>query len=144
MINQITNYKELLREKARLQTLLAEQELQIKEDWHFIKEDLRPYANAASFIRNFFTRKATMGAVQLGVNIFADGFVKKVLLGNMGWLTRTIIPFFIKNYASHLTDEPEKILHKIKNLFRKKNKNEEEEGAAVAAAADQETGMDAV
>jgi len=134
MINQITNYKELLQEKARLHALLAEQELQIKNDWLEIKEDLRPYAHAATTIRNFLTRKATVSALQLGVNIFADGFVKKVLLGNMGWFTRTIVPFFIKNYASHLTDEPSKIMHKIKNLFKKKNRKKE----------DQETGIDAV
>ena len=136
MINQITNYKELLQEKARLHALLAEQELQIKNDWLVIKEDLRPFAHAATTIRNFLTRKATMSALQLGVNIFADGFVKKVLLGNTGWITRTLVPFFIKNYASHLTDEPSAIIRKIKNLFRKKNKKEEKE--------DQETGMEAV
>ena len=135
MINQITNYKELLQEKARLHALLAEQELQIKEDWQVIKDDLKPFAHVATTVRNFLTRKATTSALQLGVNIFADGFVKKVLLGNMGWLTRTIIPFFIKNYGSHLTDEPEKIIHKIRNLFKKKDKKEEEV---------QETGIDAV
>jgi hypothetical protein len=135
MINQITNYKELLQEKARLQALLTEQQLQIKEDWQVIKEDLRPFAHVATTVRNFLTRKATMGALQLGVNVFADGFVKKVLLGNMGWLTRTIIPFFIKNYASHFTDDPSTIMRKIKNLFRKKDKKEEEEVQA---------GMDAV
>src|SRR5689334_16378520 len=117
MINQISNYKELVQEKARLKALLADQELQIKEDWLLIKEDLKPYTHAASTIRNFFTRKATVGAMQLGVNIFADGFVKKVLLGNTGWIVRTLIPFFIKNFASHLTDEPEKILQKVKNFF---------------------------
>jgi len=134
MINEITNYKELRQEKARLQALLAEQELQLKNDWLVIKEDLRPFAHAATTIRNFLTRKATMSALQLGVNIFADGFVKKVLLGNTGWFTRNIVPFFIKNYASHLTDEPSKLMQKIKNLFRKKDKKEE----------DQETGMEAV
>jgi len=136
MINQITNYKELLQEKARLQALLNEQELLIKEDWQVIREDLKPYSDAAATIRNFLTRKATTSALQLGVNLFADGFVKKVLLGNMGWLIRTIIPFFIKNYASHLTDEPQKFMHKIKNLFKKDKKEEEEEV--------QETGIDAV
>ena len=141
MINQITNYKELLQEKARLQALLAEQEFLIKEDWQVIKEDLKPYSNAAATIRNFLTRKATASALQLGVNIFADGFVKKVLLGNMGWLTRTIIPFFIKNYASHLADEPGDIMHKIKSLFKKKNKNEEAQETKEEA---QQTGMDAV
>jgi hypothetical protein len=134
MINQITNYKELLQEKARLKGLLAEQELQIQNDWVIIKEDLRPFARVASSIRNLLTRKATMSAMQLGVNFFADNFVKKVLLGNTGWFTRTLIPFFIKNYASHLTDEPEKIMHKIKNFFKKKKKKEDI----------QETGMEAV
>ena len=137
MINQISNYKELLQEKARLKALLAEQELLIKEDWQVIREDLKPFTNAAGTIRNFLTRKATVSAMQLGVNIFADGFVKKVLLGNTGWIVRTLIPFFIKNYASHLTDEPGKLLHKIKSLFKKKHKEEE-------SAAFQEAGMDAV
>jgi hypothetical protein len=139
MINQITNYKELLQEKARLKALLTEQEVLIQEDWHVIKENLRPYTHAATIIRNFFTRKATVSAVQLGVNIFADGFVKKVLLGKTGWIVRTIVPFFIKNYASHLTNEPEKIVHTIKNFFRKKDKKEKEEEVVV-----QGTGMDAV
>ena len=138
MINQITNYKELLQEKARLKALLTKQEVLIKEDWQVIKEDLRPYTNAAATIRNFFTRKATVSAMQLGVNIFADGFVKKVLLGKTGWIVRTIVPFFIKNYASHLTDEPEKIVHTIKNFFKKK-KDKKEEAVVV-----QGTEMDAV
>ena len=133
MINQITNYKELLQEKARLKALLTEQEMLIKEDWHVIKEDLKPFTHVAATVRNLLTRKATMSALQLGVNLFADGFVKKVLLGNTGWITRTLIPFLIKNYASHFTDEPGSLLHKIRNLF-KKNKKEE----------DQETGIEAV
>jgi hypothetical protein len=139
MINQITNYKELLQEKARLKGVLAEQELQIKNDWAVIKEDLRPFTHVTTTIRNLLTRKATMSAMQLGVNIFADGFVKKVLLSNTGWIIRTLVPFFIKNYASHLSDEPGKIVHKIKNFFRKKHKKEEEKEEVV-----QETGMDAV
>ena len=141
MINQITNYKELMQEKARLKGLLAEQELLIKADWQLIKEDLKPYSNAAATIRNFLTRKATVSAMQLGVNIFADGFVKKVLLGNTGWIIRTLVPFFIKNYASHLTDEPSSIVHKIKNFFSRKHKKEEE---VVVEKDVQETGIDAV
>jgi hypothetical protein len=132
MTKQITNYKELVAEKARLNALLAEQELLIKEDWHAIKHELKPFVHVAATVRNFLTRKATMNALQLGVNLFSDGFVKRILLKNAGWFAKLLVPFFIKNYASHVTDEPEKLLHKIKNLFKKK-KHE-----------DQETGMDAV
>jgi hypothetical protein len=132
MINQITNYKELLQEKARLKLLLAEQELQIKEDWQLIKEDLKPVVLVGATIRKLFTRKAAMGATQLGVNLIADTFIKKVLLARTGWLTRFLVPFLIKNYASNLVGEPEKLLNKIKKWFGKNGKMPHE------------TGMDAV
>jgi hypothetical protein len=129
MTTQITNYKELLQEKARLKALLVEQELLIKEDWQLIKEDLKPVVLAGTTIRHLLTRKAGMSAVQLGVNLLADGFVKKILLSRTGWLTRWVVPFLIKNYASN---EPEKILHTIKKWFGKNGKTHHD------------TGMDAV
>jgi hypothetical protein len=132
MTTQITNYKELLQEKARLKALLVEQEMLIKEDWQLIKEDLKPVVLAGTTIRNLLTRKAGMSAVQLGVNLLADGFVKKILLSRTSWLTRWVVPFLIKNYGSHLVDEPEKILHTIKKWFGKNGKTH------------QDTGMDAV
>jgi hypothetical protein len=132
MIKQINSYKELLEEKARLRTLLVEQELQIKEDWHSIKEELKPAMLVGATMRKLFTRKAGITAAQLGVNLLADGFVKKVLLSKTGWLIRWVIPFLIKNYASHVAGEPEKLMQKIKKFFSKNGK------------AHQETGMDAV
>ena len=81
MINQITNYKELLQEKARLKALLAEQESQIKEDWQLIREDLKPFALAGATIRKLLTRKAGLSAAHLGINLLADGFIKKVVTG---------------------------------------------------------------
>jgi len=128
MTKQITSYKELLEEKARLKALLAEQELQLKEDWHAVKEDLRPAVLIGTTIRNFFTRKAGTAVAQVGINLLADGLVKKVLLSGTGWLTRTLVPFFIKNYASHLVDEPEKLLTRIKHFFGKNGKMPQEKG----------------
>lgn len=133
MTKEIRTYKDLLEEKARLKILLGDQKLQIKEDWQLIKDELQPVIHAADTIRNFLTRKATQSALQLGVNLFTDGFVKKVLLARTGWFTRFLVPFFIKNFASHITDEPGKLIHKIKNLFSRKKKT-----------VDQETGMEAV
>jgi hypothetical protein len=132
MIKQINSYKELLEEKARLKTLLVEQELLIKEDWHSLKEELKPAMLVGATMRKFFTRKAGITAAQLGVNLLADGFVKKVLLSKTGWLIRWVIPFLIKNYASHVAGEPEKLIQKIKKFFSKNGK------------AHHETGMDAV
>ena len=132
MIKQINSYKELLEEKARLKTLLVEQELQIKEDWHALKDELKPAVMVGATLKKLFTRKAGESAALLGVNLFADGLVKKVLLSKTGWLIRFIIPFLIKNYASHIVDKPEKLIHKIKKFFSKNGKMH------------QETGMDAV
>jgi len=132
MTKQISSYKELLQEKARLKTLMAEQQVQIRQDWQLIKEDLKPAVLVVTTIRNLLTRKSSFGAAQLGVNIFADGLVKKVLLSKTGWLTRWLIPFLIKNYASHMVGEPEKLWHKIKAFFRRNGKMHHE------------TGMDAV
>jgi urocanate hydratase len=48
--------------------------------------------------------------------------VKNFILAKSGWITRTIIPFFLKNYASHIAEEPEKLVRKIKHLFGKNGK----------------------
>jgi hypothetical protein len=133
MTKEIKTYKDLLEEKARLKILLGDQKLQIKEDWLLVKDELQPVIHVADTVRNFFTRKATQSALQMGVNLFTDGFVKKVLLARTGWFIKFLVPYFIKNYASHVTEEPGKLIHKIKNLFSRRRKR-----------VDQETGMDAV
>jgi len=141
MTKQITNYKELLEEKARLQALLDVQKQQIKEDWVGIKEDIRPSLMIVSTVKKIFSRKAGGAAATLGINLLVDGLFKKVLLARTGWLTRWVIPFLVKNYASHLVDEPEKIFEKVKNFISKGifSKNGKAEPAA-----GQETGIDTV
>jgi hypothetical protein len=137
MIREINSYKELLEEKARLKALLIEQELQIKGDWQSLKEELKPAVMVGATIKKLFTRKAGSTAALMGINLLADGLVKKVLLSKTGWLTRWGIPFLIKNYASHFVDNPGNVISKIKKFFSKNGKMQEEK-------MDQETGMDAV
>ena len=132
MIKQINSYKELLEEKARLNALLIQQELQIKEDWQSLKEELKPAVMVGATLKKLFTRKAGTSAAQLGINLVADGLIRKVLLSKTGWLTRWLIPFLVKNYASHLVENPENLIHKLKKLFSRNGK------------AHHETGMDAV
>ena len=128
MIKQINSYKELLEEKARLNMLLIEQEQQIKEDWLSLKEELKPAVMIGATLKRLFTRKAGTTAALMGVNLLADGLVKKVLLSKTGWLTRWFIPFLIKNYASHLAGEPEKLIQKIKHFFSRNGKMHQEKG----------------
>lgn len=133
MIRQINSYKELLEEKARLKALLVTQELQIKEDWQSLKEELKPAMLIGATLRKVFTRGAGLTATQLGINMLTDGFVKKVILRKAGWLIRLVVPLLIKNYASHI--ETNGLISKIKKFFSKKEKEEQQA---------QETGMDAV
>ena len=138
MIRQINSYKELMEEKARLNALLVTQELQIKEDWQSIKEELKPAMLVGATLRKLFTRHAGLTAATLGINMLADGLVKKVILRKAGWLLRLVVPLLIKNYASHVGNgDPGHFVSKIKKFFSKN-------GKAKAEHTDQETGMDAV
>jgi hypothetical protein len=128
MTKQITTYKELLAEKERLHVLLADQKLLIKEDWHAIKEDLKPSFVIASTIKKLFTRKTGGILGGIGVTLLADGLIKKVFLAGAGKFTKWAVPFFVKNYASHLVDEPQKLIHKIKSFFKKNGKMHHEAG----------------
>jgi hypothetical protein len=136
MIRQINSYKELVEEKIRLNALLIEQELQIKQDWKSLKEELKPAVLVGATLRKIFTRKAGLTAAQLGINVLTDGLVKRVLLRKAGWLIRLVVPILIKNYASHVGEGgTEGLMHKIKKLFSRKGKEQHDH---------QETGMDAV
>jgi hypothetical protein len=128
MTKQITTYKELLAEKERLHALLAEQKLLIKEDWHAIKEDLKPSFLIASTIKKLFTRKASGILGGIGITLLADGLIKRVFLAGAGRFTKWVVPFFVKNYASHLAEEPHKLMNKIKHFFKKNGKMHHEAG----------------
>ena len=142
----ISNYKELKREKARLEARQQELKLQIGEDWQSIKDDLKPSFLLASTMKKAFTRKASGAFTNLGINLIADGLFKKVLLARSGRLSRWVIPFLVKNYASHLVDEPEKLIQKIKNfIFGKSNQAQATvTPQPVQSVTPQETGIDAV
>lgn len=142
MTKPITNYKELLEEKARLKALLDVQKEQIKTDWEGIKEDIRPSLMVASTVKKIFSRKAGGAAATLGINLLVDGLLKKVILARTGWLTRWIIPFIAKNYASHLVEDPEKLFDKVKNFFA--NGIFSKNGKTTEHAAGQDAGMDTV
>lgn len=145
MTTTITSYKELKQEKARLEALIQQQKLQIRQDWQLIKDDLKPSFLLASTMRKAFTRKASGAAANLGISLVADGLVKNVLLARSGRVSRWLIPFLVKNYASHLADNPERIVQKVRSLFSKRG------GAQTAvtpqpvqSVTPQEAGIDAV
>ena len=122
MNSQIKTYKELMAEKARLTGLMHVQQQQVKDDFSLVKDELKPITNITGTIGKFFTRKAGNLVTNLGINLLINGFVKNVLLSKSGWFTRLIIPFFLKNYASNLVEDPGDLAEKIVDMFSKNGK----------------------
>lgn len=122
MTKKITSYQEMLEEEERLTQLLRFQQQQIQADVRGIKEELRPITNFAGTAKKFFVRKSGQAITTVGIKILVDGLVKNLILAKSGWITRTIIPFVLKNYASHWAQEPEKLVSKIKHMFGKNGK----------------------
>jgi hypothetical protein len=51
--------------------------------------------------------------------------VKNFILSRAGWLTRLVVPFFLKNYSSHfLAEQKDKWIEKLKNWLGHKNGKE--------------------
>jgi hypothetical protein len=122
MTKKITSYQEMLEEEERLTQLLKFQQQQIQSDVRGIKEELRPITNIAATAKKFFVRKSGQAITTIGIKLLVDGLVKNFVLAKSGWITRTIIPFLLKNYASHIAQEPEKLVNKIKHMFGKNGK----------------------
>jgi hypothetical protein len=144
-MSTINSYQELREEKTRLKALMLEQKLRMREDWQIIKEDLKPTFTLAATAKKALTRRASGAVTNLGINLVADGLIRNVLLAKSGGISRWVIPFLVKNYASHLVGEPEKLLDNIKTLFRKKTKgNEKVSTEPVDKVAPQDAGIEAV
>jgi len=122
MTKKITSYQDMLEEEERLTQLLKLQQQQIQADVRGIKDELRPITNIAGTAKKFFVRKGGQAVTTVGIKLLVDGLVKNFILSKSGWLTRTIIPFFLKNYASHFAQDPKKLVKKLKHLFGKNGK----------------------
>jgi hypothetical protein len=116
----------MLVEEERLNELLKLQKQQIQADVQGIKEELQPITNFASTAKKFFVRKSSEGLTYLSIKLLVDGFVKNFILSKAGWVTRFVVPFFLKNFASNLAKEPGGFMDKIKHLFGKNGKVRQE------------------
>jgi len=133
MTKPIRSYDELLRERKRLELLLLEQKLIIYDDIHLIKEELRPVRNTFQFIKKLMTQDKTSLLLNLGSEIAIDSLITKFILSRAGWLTKIVIPFFLKNFSSHfLAEQKEKWLEKLKTWISHRNGKEHKEDSSYA------------
>lgn len=122
MSKRIQTYADLIEEKERLENLLNSKKLEIKEDWTGVKQQLTPVTNLFSFFGKMTRRNKANPLLNFGIDMAGDVFIKKFLLRRADWVTRLLLPMFIKNYSSNVLGEPRGggLFKKIRHILSKK------------------------
>jgi len=124
MNKPIQSYDDLLREKERLQALLKVQREIVREDVAELRVQLEPITSTLGMAGKLFTRDRNNIILNASANTLIDVIMKKVLLSRAGWIARLVVPFFMKNFSSHLISENKpSLLNKLFSLFGKKREN---------------------
>lgn len=124
MTKPVRTYKELLEEKERLKLLLSAQKELVRQDINQIKLELEPVRSAISTVGKFVTRDKTSWALSTAADTIIDIVVRRMILSKAGWFTKLVVPFFMKNFSSHIiADNKDKIIDKLSSWLGKKNAN---------------------
>ena len=121
MSKKIQTYDDLVEEKQRLETLLSVQKQQIKTSWDHLLLEAAPVRSVFSHFKNIFKGDKSNPAVNFGVKLASDVFLKRVVLAKADWVTRLIVPLFFRNYTSNFlnNDKTKTVLGKVKALFQR-------------------------
>jgi hypothetical protein len=131
MKRKIRTYDDLEREERLLEELLLAQKQLIQADILQLKRQLKPASVALQFFHNITTADKHNPLLTQGANTAIDLVLKKVVLARAGWLTKMLVPFFVKNYSSHfIADHKQDIVQKIFSLFSG-NKNGKAKPASI-------------
>ena len=124
MTKPINSYADLLEEKARLKLLLSAQKELVRQDINELKEELAPVKSAISLVGKIATKDKTSWLLTTAADAAIDILLKKIVLSKAGWITKLVLPFFMKNFSSHvIADNKDKIFSKLFSLAGKKNSN---------------------
>jgi hypothetical protein len=120
-MSSIKTYEDLEAEEKRLQALLYSHRENIKDSFVAVKQGLNPFKQAANTVRKLFSRDKSNPLMTVGVGLGVDVLLKRFLLAKSGWLTKIVIPFFVRNYSTHFVTEykKNKFFQKIAGFFRK-------------------------
>ncbi|NCI45881.1 hypothetical protein [Sediminibacterium soli] len=115
----IKTYDDLLLEKRRLKSQLTEKEAALREEFSDIKRKLKPVTKVMDFIEKLTTRDSSNPLLNTGLQVGVNLLLKNLLLKKAGWVTRILMPFFVKNFLSHEASEHPEWMQKLARLFRK-------------------------
>src|SRR5687768_4169969 len=124
MTKPIRTYEDLLEEKARLKLLLNAQKELVRQDINQLKQELAPVRSAISMVGKLTTKENRYDILTIAADTVIDLVVRKMVLSKAGFITKLAVPFFMKNFSSHvIADNKDKIISKLASWFGKKNAN---------------------
>jgi len=101
MKRKIKTYEDLEREEHLLEELLRSQKDLIQIEIGLLKQQLKPAQMALQFVGKITTADKHNPLLTQGANTIIDGLLKNFVLAKSGWVTKMLVPFFVKNYSSH-------------------------------------------
>ncbi len=117
-MNRIQTYDDLISEKEELERILMIQKGIIHRDIIELKKELGPVTQVLGFLGKITTKDRSNSLVTLGVDVIGDVLIKNFLLAKTGWITRMVLPFFIKNYSTNfLGKKGNGLIQKIAQKF---------------------------
>jgi len=122
MKRKIRSYEDLEREEQLLEELLRTQKQLIQLDIQVLRDQLKPAKMALQFVSKITTVDKSNLLLNEGANKAIDFVLNKFILARTGWITKFLVPIFLKNYSSHLIgDNKVNIVEKLFSLFGRKN-----------------------
>jgi len=122
MKKKIMSYEDLEREEQLLEELLRTQKQLIQLDIQVMRDQLKPAGMALQFFNKITTVDKSNLLLNEGANKVIDLVLNKFLLAKSGWITRFLVPMFMKNYSSHfIGDNKANIVEKVFSFFGRKN-----------------------
>jgi len=98
-MNKINNYEDLLNERKRIQSQIADQKLVLIEEFTSIKSKLMPFLNLLPVL-NIFRKQETRQPLISTVSSLGIDLVGQTFLSKSSWITRFIVPLIVKGISS--------------------------------------------
>lgn len=120
-MSRIRTYEDLLQEEQRLKQQLKEQEIIIRQDIVNMKENFEPAKKVYDTVHKIFTRDNRVPFFNFGLEVGIDILVRRLILAKAGWFAKTLVPYLIKNYSSHIIGEEKRkaLVKKIQEIINK-------------------------
>jgi len=122
MKRKIRSYEDLEKEEQLLEELLRAQKQLIQLDVQVLRNQMKPATMALQFFNKITTVDKSNLLLNEGANKVIDLLLNKFILARSGWITKFLVPIFLKNYSYHLIgDNKVNIAEKVFSLFGRKN-----------------------